>query len=361
LSEKANEIARKMGFRWHLSRQLSGTGKVYNTVGDTDRGRECLEEALQIMRETGGRTEDFTLDCYSEILIAVGDFDRAMDYLQQAYQVQERTGERNFRCNTLNNMGYINFLRGDYGQALALYTEAMQLGTKVKNVWGLGFTNGYLCDLWLLLGVTGKVGRHIDGLRRVNDIVKSMRATVMIGVYSARLRAAEGRLERAAELLDNAERLILEKTEEAILYVSCLLAGVELEMCRRDLERAHEYARRLLDYSLERERVPDVARAEHALANVALRQQDFDAASAHASQALENATGCGMKEYIWQARHVLGRVHMKKGERVQARDELKQAEGVVRSIVEGLSDDLSKLYLARPAYRSLQVDLEVVA
>jgi hypothetical protein len=96
------------------------------------------------------------------------------------------------------------------------------------------------------------------------------------------------------------------------------------------------------------------------LSCIRLSKRHWSSAGRIAEQALRIAERCQARPIVWQARHVLGKVHMKKGERIRARDELKQAEEVVRSMVEGLSDDLRKLYLARPAYRELLADLEAV-
>ena len=266
-------------------------------------------------------------------------------------------GEKYFQCNTLNNIGNVYLKQGDYELAFKQLQKAHQAQKNVGNVWAQGFYYGYMTAFWHIMNSPGKVHDNLDALRKISEVIKSERAVVWIHLVEARLACLEGQISRAEKPLLWALSTIKERTLEAFLLIECLLVAVDLEIRRRNYQRAKEYGTELINFSLEKERKPDVAEAALAMCRVTLIQQDITSAEHYVQQAIDYAERCGLKEILWQAHHMLAKVHIKQKRKKQAKIELNMAKEVLDVIINNLGGELKEIYLKRKEVKEFMKDL----
>ena len=359
-TEQALKISRQIGHKNFESRILSGTGKILCTIGECQRALEYFDEAMKIIKVVWNKDEDHTLDSIGEVYVAWGDYDIAMDYFNRALEFQNRVGEKYFQCNTLNNIGGVHIKRGDYALALSQLQKAHQAQKNVGNLWAQGFYHGYMTVFWHIMSSPVKVQDNLDALRRISEAIQSERAAAWTYLVEARLACLEGQISRAEKPLLRALSIIKERTLEAFLLVECLLVAVDLEIRRGNYHRAKEYGTELINFSLEKERNPDVAEAALALCRVSLIQQDITSTEQYAQQAIDYAQRCSMKEILWQAHHMLAKVYLKQKRKKQAKAELSKAKEVSGIIVANLGDELKEIYLKRVEVKAFNKDLHII-
>jgi predicted ATPase/tRNA A-37 threonylcarbamoyl transferase component Bud32 len=357
-TEQALEISRQIGHKNFESRILSNTGKILCTIGECRRALEYFEEAMKIIKVVWNKDEDYTLDSIGEVYVAWGDYDIAMDYFNRALEFQNRVGEKYFQCNTLNNIGYVHLKRGDYTLALEQLQKAHQAQRNVGNVWAQAFYYGYMTVFWHIMNSPRKVHDDLEALRRIYEAIKSERTAVSIYLVEAWLACLEGQISSAEKTLLRALSAIKERTLEAFLLVECLLIAIDLEIRRGNYQRAKEYGTELLNFSLEKERKPDVAEAALAMCRISMMQQDIISAEHYAQQSVDYAQRCGSKEILWQAHHMIAKVYLKQKKEKQAKEELEKAKSVLDVIINNLGDELEKIYLKRKEVKGFYKDLK---
>jgi tetratricopeptide (TPR) repeat protein len=206
-----------------------------------------------------------------------------------------------------------------------------------------------------------KVHDDLEALRRIYEAIKSERTAVSIYLVEAWLACQKGQISSAEKTLLRALSAIKERTLEALLLVECLLVAIDLEIRRRNYQKAKEYGTELLDFSLEKERKPDVAEAALAMCRISMMQQDIISAEHYAQQSVDYAQRCGSKEIRWQAHHLLAKVYLKQRKLKQTKAELNKAKQVLDVIINDLSDELKQLYLKRKEVKEFYKDLKMTA
>jgi serine/threonine protein kinase/tetratricopeptide (TPR) repeat protein len=353
-------IAEQIGDKHSENRILSSMGKALCTFGECHRAMIYFKRAMKIIKEVWNKDEDYTLDCIGEVYNAWGDFDTAMDYFQRALRFQDRVGQKFFKCNTLNNISVIHYKRGDYGLALKFLDDAYKLQTAIGNYWAQGYVFGYLSDFYTMLNLPEKVLEYTNNMRKCYDFIKSERLIPWIQLGHARHKYLRDNLDEAEIHFQEALHIIKEQTMEAFLLSKCLLAGADLEILKKDYQKARDYAEELMKVAQEKERKCDIAEAALMLARVNYLMSDLPKTKSALKQAFEFGQKCRMKEILWQAHHLQATVHLKERKDSLARAELKKAKELLEAIVSNLDAEIKKLYLKRKEVGEFIIDSKAI-
>ncbi|GEM_PF-634033 len=360
-ADEAIAVCQRIGNRFFEAWSYLDKSFVCRGLGQTAEAIDFGNRALDLFTRIGsGWGMSRALLFLTWVHAEVDDYERTREDGSRGLEVSRQVGDKINEGGMLYKMAFVSFRTGRYAQALDYFKQAepgvRQFGAhEVK--WD--FFNS-ISRFWLDIGDIQRARGYLDEFRLMNE---QSGTGISWSHYWTDCGYAEllgGSLEKAGFCADKALALG-RSTANVRCTAEALLLNSRLKLMRQDLESAEAAAREGVILSARAARLRNLSELKLLLSYVSLQQRDWSSAGLLAEEALRLADQCQAKPLIWQARHVLGKIHMKNGDFTQARTELKQAEDVVKSIVEGLSDELKVLYLARPAYRDLQVDMRAVA
>lgn len=174
--EQALAISRQQGDLEAIVGDLSNLGIALKGMGEYERARASLEEALDLMESARADRHD-VLEAYILTNLAYinreqGDTDRALDYLQRARQqtIEKCMPIQLSYYNTA--IAHIYLQQGKIEESLGLYREAIELTRKAGYAPGLVQSLRFLGDL--LLGLD-RYDEALPHLREATDIFAQLR------------------------------------------------------------------------------------------------------------------------------------------------------------------------------------------
>ncbi len=139
--EQALGICREIGDRWAEGTVLSFLGRVYADLGQKEKALKHLQEALMIRKEIDDREgESWTLDTLSQVYDDLGEVDRAKEYSEQALMIREELGDRKGRGRILNTLAHIYDNLGQREQAKRYLEEALRICREERDRTGEALT-----------------------------------------------------------------------------------------------------------------------------------------------------------------------------------------------------------------------------
>ncbi len=203
------KLCERFGDRAREGDNATVLGIIYLELGQYDRSRQNLEEALAIHKETGSKWSLAETMLYAGILEgASGHYSTSLSLLEQSKLLSETIGAKFIAINSHNAMAWVLCERHQPQDATRAVEEAT-LGTNAAK------------DARLIVG-------EIPGLSR------SARATALTG----NLEGARALSRRAIELLD--EQRIIDGAEEEIYYTHYrILAAMQDSTALEFLELSH--------------------------------------------------------------------------------------------------------------------------
>jgi tetratricopeptide (TPR) repeat protein len=358
--EPALAINRQIGNKSGEFYSLRLVGMTYNTLGDYPRALEYLEKAVAVHKQIWVQAEDHALNALGEVYSGMGQYDQALNYFEEALKFQSRVWQMSYKGYTFCNAANVHFRRGDYERAIEYFTQALKNARDVKNVWVEAFYHGYIFLMWYALGAREKTRQHVDGLRRMDQIMNATRALAFIKISEARQTILDCALEEAVVLSEEALKFTEENLQEAMQLSEASFTRVEAYVAAKKYKKAEQLTEAVLKFNAEKNRRPDMARAELLLASIHYAMKAFKEAGPHLHSAIKTAKRCGMKEILWQAHYTLAKVYLKQKKSKLAKVEMDKAKEVLDVIVNNLGDELKRIYLTRKEVKEFKKGLRSV-
>jgi tetratricopeptide (TPR) repeat protein len=353
----ALEIARQIGDKQGEAITLTNIGIVHGKRGTYKEALGFYESALDIKRQIGDkRGEGITLNNIGNVQRDRGAYDEALACYESALEIARQIGDKRGEGIAFGNKGNVHQECGAYKEALTCYQSALEIALQIGDKEGQWDSHHYLGTFWLDVGACD---RAIESLEEAERVARALGTRRMCGfslIDRSLSKLVVGSLGEAHQAIQKGLQIAVELQEvQAILDGLVVAARVEIE--RKNVAKAREFAERALTIASEKERMPDSAHAHLLLARIHFMTGDLSQSAFHANQAFEVAEACGMKEILWQAYHYLGKVLLKRGKHSKAQENLKAAQQLVTTISSDLSDELSRFYLVRTEVRGLYEDL----
>jgi tetratricopeptide (TPR) repeat protein len=356
------------------------------------RAGEALEVAdragSQVMRVTTMSVVALKHLCY-------GELQEARPVLDDVISTARALGHQPALLTGLAWRGCLHFFQSEYEEAVKLEIEASGLASELRD----GFL---LLTSWFFLGLAqGNLGkmsaalatlqRAIEKARRNGDLFWSPRMPNCIGWLHRELQDFEGarkydeqgiEVSREHHVLEaEANSLInlgidytqagdVERTRSAFHEVRSIFerdawfrwrynirlqaASTEQWLRVGDLERASEFALRLLDNATHYEAHKYIAEAHRLMAQVAIARGELAEGEKHFTAALTELGRYPSPLVSWKTYAELGRLKRRLGDASSAREAFAQAAEIVNSIVTNVSnDELRKTFMTSEAVRDV--------
>jgi CHAT domain-containing protein/Tfp pilus assembly protein PilF len=128
-------------------------GEIHWRLGEYDKSRQYLEQALAMKRVSGDRLQEGrTLNVLGLLHWDLGDFEQAQAYFHQGNDIAAELGDRRLQGAILNNLSLVHDELGDYYVSLAQYRRVLDLYQEADFLRGEGDTLGNIGGVYLLLG-----------------------------------------------------------------------------------------------------------------------------------------------------------------------------------------------------------------
>src|SRR5262245_15266228 len=126
--QEALELYRRAGARSEEAVTLKNIGDVHLWLGEMQKALAKLNEALPLWRMVGDRGgEAETLNDIAVVYSSLGEAQEALEKFNEALTLSRAAGDRGVEANTLNGIGEVYRSLGETRKALEKYNEALPL------------------------------------------------------------------------------------------------------------------------------------------------------------------------------------------------------------------------------------------
>ncbi|MGA5304551.1 tetratricopeptide repeat protein [Nucisporomicrobium flavum] len=152
--------ATRIGDLRRQARSHYNLGYAYRELGDGERAREHILEALRLLPENEDPVERALIHLnLGTTARRLGDHEEALREGKQAYELYARVDEVSGMASALNNLGWVHVTIGNYAEALDYCERAVAMQEKAENWTGAAHS-------WDSLGyVHHHLGHHADAVR----------------------------------------------------------------------------------------------------------------------------------------------------------------------------------------------------
>jgi DNA-binding CsgD family transcriptional regulator len=154
LLEESLEISRQAGDRIMMAEALIQLAVTAWGLEDTERGKEIYEEGIALCREAGYtfRLSDFLFSLGYQLLLS-GDYERGAALNEEAVAICREHGYKRSLNFALDNLGWAALLRGDHDRARIFYSESLVVS---KELGDRACASESLDGLACIAGATGE-------------------------------------------------------------------------------------------------------------------------------------------------------------------------------------------------------------
>jgi tetratricopeptide (TPR) repeat protein len=116
-------------------------GRLFRDTGRLDEAAQHLNVALALFEEAADeRGVASTVDDIGKLHWLRGDYARALEFTQRALQMRRRIGDRRSIALSLNNMGLVYQDSGQFKQALEAFEQALQIRREIGDLVGVAIS-----------------------------------------------------------------------------------------------------------------------------------------------------------------------------------------------------------------------------
>jgi tetratricopeptide (TPR) repeat protein len=175
LSEKALEIARRIGDIHGEGNALDNMGSAYMYLGEYRKAIDLHQEAVEKHRRIGDvRGQGRDLGNIGLAYVNLGEYRKAIDLYEKTLDLHRRIGDVRDEGNDLGNIGLAYANLGEYRKAIELSEKALEIDRRIGDVHGEGNDLGNMAFAYTALGEYRKAielsEKALEIARRIGDV-----------------------------------------------------------------------------------------------------------------------------------------------------------------------------------------------
>ena len=137
-AEKAETLAKTLGFKKGVAKALNNQGAIYVDQSDYSKALDYYLRSLKISEEIGHQKGiSGSLGNIGWIYKHQGDYPKALDYFLRSLKIREEIGDNMGIANSLNNIGIIYYMQGNYPKALDFYLRSLKIKENIGDKKGI--------------------------------------------------------------------------------------------------------------------------------------------------------------------------------------------------------------------------------
>jgi tetratricopeptide (TPR) repeat protein len=221
-------------------------GRLFRDSGRLDEASTHLEAGLALFEQVGdARGIASSLDDLGKLAWLRGDYPRALELLREALQARKRLGDRRSIALSLHNLGLVLQDSGSFKEALDAFEQALRIRREIGDQLGVALTLNNLGTIAQDQRDDARAMKLYEEAfaiaREVGDRQKMAICLTNIGETHYRL----GNVERAIETLTESAKLAEELGDQLVTAESARGLG-KAYLIAGDLPRAREHTARAL-------------------------------------------------------------------------------------------------------------------
>jgi DNA-binding NarL/FixJ family response regulator len=179
LLEQSLQISRQAGDRIMIAEALIQLAATAWGLGDRERGKEIYEEGIVVCREAGYtfRLSDFLFSMGYQLILA-GEYERGAALNEEAVAICREHGYKRSLNFALDNLGWASLLQGEHDRARGFYRESLSVS---KELGDKACASESLDGLACIAGSTGEVGRAATLFGAAEAMRETIREAVAFG------------------------------------------------------------------------------------------------------------------------------------------------------------------------------------
>ena len=330
---KSIGIWQRLEEQGNVSRCLNNIGTVYVVRGDLDSAEQYFDRSLSIKRRIGlQQGYSATLQNLCLLSWQRGDFRRAVSYSRQAWEATARSGDLKGQAMTAYSLGALSFHLADYEQSLRDYWRGVRLIREYQPSL-LASTLGGMGEVCVEVGFLGRAERlaqiGIQAARSMNDPLGE--GFCLSVIAEARFRS--GSMKEAADMLQTWRRLT-EEAGDRKEVCSAVMRLAELALEQNELDAASELVEKAAEMAKQLRSTIHRVRAGIVQAKLAAQSPTYseDQALALGRQAAMGAKAVDSPDLRWRAFFALATTHAKAGNWKYALYYFRRCADIIESI-----------------------------
>jgi non-specific serine/threonine protein kinase len=179
LLEQSLQISRQAGDRIMIAEALIQLAATAWGLGDRERGKEIYEEGIVVCREAGYtfRLSDFLFSMGYQLILA-GEYERGAALNEEAVAICREHGYKRSLNFALDNLGWASLLQGEHDRARGFYRESLAVS---KELGDKACASESLDGLACIAGATGEVWRAATLFGAAEAMRETIREAVAFG------------------------------------------------------------------------------------------------------------------------------------------------------------------------------------
>ncbi len=126
----------------------ANTGDLFHLEGQLGKALSEYRDALILAREVGHKSSEASdLKVIGDVLMQQGDLNAAMQMFQQAAGIQQQIGDKDYYASTLVSMGELHRQRDDLDGAKKFYDQSLSLRQQLGEKGSVAETEVFLAEL----------------------------------------------------------------------------------------------------------------------------------------------------------------------------------------------------------------------
>jgi CHAT domain-containing protein/tetratricopeptide (TPR) repeat protein len=387
--ESSIEIAGESGDRRATAKSLHYLGLIDRVTGDNASAEKDWSTALDLFRQTDDRAgQAIILNALGNLRSGLGDYAGSRSRFEESQRLYEELHDPIGVSVVLNNLGIDYRLQGAYPEALATFRRARDLSRSANDEDGVAYADGNIGN------VLSAQGDYVDALGAYHQALavherlhnnEAVAATLsgigetysVLGNYPqavSYLQQSFAAAEKAASREETAtavhnlgevwsrqgdSRRALASFQKSLTIDTEVenRAGMAIDLndiaqAQAELGHLHEAHEAFGKSLLIAEEINDRETMTLVLANqaeLALHSKSPSEGLPYAERAMTMATAIGLRNRLWEAHAVTGRLYRRLGRLPEARVELDAAVAIVEELRRGIPGD----EMAEQAFESM--------
>jgi Nif-specific regulatory protein len=370
--QNALEIYEKLGEKLCVAEMLNRIAGIYREKDNTELAIETAERARRMLEDdepsviygyikntlalieyglgNWQRSKQILLDVYcigdvvksdqlkkkaltnlGNTLWKLGDWDTALEYQRKNMEISEAEGDLWNLITAYNNIGVIEFGRGNFHRAAEFFERSARIDQKIGALEYEALATENLGEALEMVGRWDDAAVCYARCLSLEGFDESRASRTSVYVPLARFTKKRGDIVKA---LDYAQKALAaaERARDEDLIAEASYARAAIEDERDNIEEAHTFLTRAIQIFENNKTVQGLSRAYTAAAGLALRQNDLEGAIAYAEKSAKIARQLGDRFTLAKNDWAWGKIFYFQGQREAAMQKFDAARVVFEEL-----------------------------
>ncbi len=215
-----------------------------------------------------------------------GELDLAEDYYKQSLSLRRKVGDSELIANSLNNLGLVNWQRGNFQQAERYHKEALKLFEEIRKPQSISMSLNNLGVIYRRKGMLSQAEEYFQGSYTIREESGNIDDIAITLTNLGLVNWQRGELNKATQFHERALELFEEIGNSQNISMALVNLGKILWQ-QGKYEETEEIINRSLKLREEIGNLTDIAESRYYLLQIYLIRESFDEAESEVNH-LEN-------------------------------------------------------------------------